>query len=373
MPDKSKIYSNLQKIERKIIRVFNPNPVLEDEASIQQQLDKDIQQQLDKDIAVNFGLWQPLPITYPGTGKGIKIGEKTYPSLAVASTALQDHQTLLIGEGVYTEPLVINRNHVQIIGSGRVVFDGASAEGKAAIITKGKQITISNIECKNIAVADQNGACIRSEGAGLTVEHVYFHDSEQGILSSNNQSLRISDSRFEKLGKNGRAHGIYIDGGEVLIDHSWFIASKSEGHEIKSRASKTVIKNCVIASLSAVDSRLVDVSNGGELVIENSVLEKGPQSANATAIGYGLEGITHQQNAIILEKNVVILERDGHNVLLDARPEGQVPVKIVGNIIVSKDEQVIDGLNWLFSSRQEARMGEYPQLPVLENQQKPLK
>ncbi|MDD5272200.1 MAG: hypothetical protein PHU14_05725 [Methylovulum sp.] len=347
------------KIAEKIILAFNPNALVEEQVRGQQQL--------DQDIAANFAPWQPLddgPISVPA--HNIMIGNRHYPSLAAASAALQDKQSLLMGEGVYNEALVISQNDVQVIGVGRVVLDGASAEGKAAIITKGRQISISNIECKNIAVADQNGACIRSEGQGLTVNHVYFHDSEQGILSNHNVRLQITDSRFEKLGKNGRAHGIYADGGEVLIDDSWLLAAVSEGHELKSRAARTIVRHCVIASLTARDSRLIDIPNGGELLIEDSVLEKGPESSNDSAIGYGLEGISHTLNSITLKKNVIILERGRFNNLLAQSADKPLPVAGIGNIIVSKDPVAIDGLNWVYASRDEAKLAAYPKLPVLE-------
>ncbi|MFZ2449389.1 MAG: right-handed parallel beta-helix repeat-containing protein [Methylovulum miyakonense] len=329
-----------------------------------------LKEQLANDIAGNFGEWRPLPHFEPVAAGQVSVDDILSSSLSDAMANLHDGQLLVIGSGTYREPLVVTANNVTIIGSGRVVFDGATAEGKAAIVTKGKQITISNIECKNIAVDDLNGACIRSEGGSLTVDHVYFHDSEQGILASNNQYLHISNSRFEKLGKYGRAHGVYVgEGGELLVENSLFLASVSEGHEIKSRASKTIIKNSVLASLNADDSRLIDVPNGGELLVVDSVLEKGPQSVNATAIGYGLEGIKYGLNSITLKKNVIILERDGQNALLDKPAKEPIPLRVVGNIIVSKDEVDVQGLNWPYLSRQEAKLEAYPKLPVLEAKQ----
>lgn len=359
--DKSIIYAVNEKIEKKIRLAINPNALIDEQ--------KQLSQQLDNEIATNFGQWQPLPEKYSVEPRTVKIGDLTYKSISEATANLRDNQVMLIGEGTYLEPLVIKKNNVKVIGSGRVIFDGASAEGKGAIITKGNNIAITNIECKNISVRDQNGACIRSEGTDLSVEHVYFHDSEQGILSSRNEYMHIIDSRFEKLGKNGFAHGIYIDSGELIIENSQFIASVSEGHEIKSRARKTVIKNSVIASLSSGDSRLIDIPNGGELIISDSVLEKGPQSANGTAIGYGLEGMKHTQNEIIIKKSVIILERNRLNKLFDIRADAHLPVTTANNIIVSKEDLDIEGINWVYSSRKEANINNYPYIPVLENSQ----
>jgi len=319
--------------------------------------------QLDREIAINFAPWQPLYDFKIPPGI-ILVSGMPYHSLKEAQAALRDGDVMVMAEGIYTEPLVIVKNNVEVRGSGRVVFDGASAEGKAAIITKGKDISISNIECRNIAVPDQNGACVRAEGDGLVVDHVYFHDSEQGILSGNQQTIKIIDSRFEHIGKLGLSHGIYIGGGELFIADSLFLAAKSEAHGIKSRAAKTMITGSVVASFSSVDSRLVDVSNGGELVIEHSVLEQGPKSANSTAIGYGLEGFRYSENSVRLEHNVIILEREGNNKLLDAAPaRTDYGIKIENNVIVSKNKIAVAGSNKVFASRQEAKMAAYPKLP----------
>lgn len=363
--DKSIIYAVNEKVEKKIKLAINPNALIDEQNQLRRQL--------DNEISTNFGQWQPLPEKDPVEPGTVKIGGSVFKTIREASASLQDDQEMQIGQGTYLEPLVIKKNNVKIIGSGRAVFDGINAEGKGAIITKGNNITIANIECKNISVSDHNGACIRSEGANLIVDHVYFHDSEQGILSSSNEYLHITDSRFEKLGKNGFAHGIYIDSGELIIENSLFIAAVSEGHEIKSRARKTVIKNSIIASLSSNDSRLIDIPNGGELIISDSVLEKGPQSVNSTAIGYGLEGIKYNQNEIIIKKSVIILERSRFNKLLDINKNIQPLITAANNLIVSKQELDIGGVNWIYSSREEAKINAYPYIPILENYQKTVK
>lgn len=356
--DKSIVYAVNEKIEQKIRLAINPNALVDEQNQLKRQL--------DNEIAINFGQWQPLAEKYPIEPGTVKVDNSIYKTLAEASANLRDNQVMVIGEGTYREPLIIKKNNVKIIGAGRVTFDGVSAEDKGAIITKGNNITITNIECKNISVRDKNGACIRSEGANLTVEHVYFHDSEQGILSSHNEYLHIIDSRFEKLGKNGFAHGIYIDAGELIVEKSQFIAAVSEGHEIKSRASKTVILNSVIASLSSGDSRLIDIPNGGELIIANSVLEKGPQSVNSTAIGYGLEGVKHTRNEITINKSVIVLERNKFNKLLDISADSHPLVTTTNNIVVSKQDVDIEGINWVYSNRKEANINDYPYIPVLE-------
>ncbi|MDD4914838.1 MAG: hypothetical protein PHW13_07350 [Methylococcales bacterium] len=315
-----------------------------------------------KQIAENFGVWTPRS-TAPAAALSISIGGKPFATLQDAAKALNPGDTLDLGPGVYKLPLVISQSQVTIAGHGRVVFDGPTAEGKAAIIVRGKDTRIVNIECKNIKVPSGNGACIRMEGENLTLDHAYFHDSEEGILTGPQPGLvSIRDSRFELLGMNGQAHGIYTGGGELDIQDSLFLASVNEGHEIKSRSPVTKIQRTVVASLGSHDSRLIDIPNGGLVTIKDSVLEKGRQSVNGTAIGYGLEGMAFSNNYLILKNNIIILERTGPNHLLQIK-EGSIAPVLVKNLIVSNEDVDYGDANLQYTSRRKAGLAAYPYVP----------
>lgn len=321
-----------------------------------------VQYSLEEEILANFPAWQANenPSLEPS---GIHIGHRSYETLTEAASSLRDGETLTIGAGIYTQPIVIEANNVTIVGNGHVVIRETAAEGKGAIITKGNNINITNIECRDIEVSDNNGACIRHEGANITLKHVYFHNSQQGLLTGPNPgSVVIEDSRFEQLGKNGQAHGIYVGGGDLSIHKSLFIAAKGEGHEIKSRAAITRITDSIIASFSSTDSRLIDITDGGILEIFNSVLEQGPSSSNSDMIGYALENRSYPNNSIELANNVFILERTGSNTLLHRHPDSKMPV-LRNNMIVAKENPELPGFNLIFETRKEAGLGEYPILP----------
>src|SRR5690606_29444700 len=151
---------------------------------------------------------------------------------------------------------------------------------------------IEGLECSGISVRDRNGACVRLEGRDLTLRGVNFHDSEQGVLSGGNNGLvEIEDSMFNRLGEGGQAHGIYIGGGDTALSvrHSHFLDTRNEGHAIKSRAPVNTIRDTVIASLDQVDSRAIDLPEGGRTIISGNVIEEGPNSSNWDSIGVGLE------------------------------------------------------------------------------------
>lgn len=321
---------------------------------------------IQTELNTNFPPWTPvqLPATNP---EARVIFSHQFPSLQAAANDLHDGDVLKISNGVYQQAIVIKASNVVIEGEGHVVLDGKAAGNKAAIVNKGDFNEIRNLECRNIRVQAGNGACVRHEGEHLKLTHVYFHDSQEGILTGNTPGrVEIEDSRFENLGYRGQAHGVYTNGGQLRISNSLMLSAKSEGHEVKSRSEITIIENSVIASLSSKDSRLVDVPAGGELVISGSVLQKGPNSSNQDAIGYGLEGIKHTNNHITLTENIFLLERQNGNVLLNARPR-PASLTTEKNVIIAKHDPELTGMNLYFESREHAGLEAFPALPkVLE-------
>ncbi|MBB1126266.1 hypothetical protein [Thiospirillum jenense] len=313
--------------------------------------------------------WQPLPLlitSNPPTPNTARIGDRTFDLLTDAAAALQPDDTLDIGAGIYNTPLVITADNVTIIGHGHVILEHGTAEGKGNILIKGNGVKLRNIECRLISVPDRNGACVRLEGENLFLDHVYFHDGEQGLLTGGLPGfVHIRDSRFERLGAGGLAHAVYMGKeGKLLIEKSWFLASKDQGHEIKSRAHMTTISDSLIASLSGDDSRLIDISNGGQLVVENSILAQGPNSSNGDAIGFALEGSAAPgQENVILRNNVILLERHGNNRLLHLGND-QVQVTVTDNVIVSEQPTGYESGNMIFKTRAELGLPPYPALPL---------
>lgn len=260
-----------------------------------------------------------------------------FPSLGEASASLRDGDTLRLLPGIYREALVLRAHRVTVIAERGARIDGATAEGKAALVIKGDDTRVEGLECSGIAVPDRNGACIRLEGRNLTLRDVHFHDSEEGLLTGGNPGIvRIESSLFERLGRDGQAHGLYIGGGRLEIVKSAILSSKEEGHEVKSRARETLISDSVVASLDGESSRAVDLPHGGVVTIERSVIAHGPSAANRDLIGFGVEGNLHPVNRLTIRDSVLILERRGGNVLVNARtPPGTVQIR--GNLIVGRD------------------------------------
>ena len=304
----------------------------------------------------NVWVWKPA---------NVADGDATAPPPPVRPLfeQLKPGDTVTIPAGVYQEAATISADNVVIKAHG-VHLEGVAAEGKAALVVKANDVTIEGLECSGINVPDRNGGCVRLQGRNLTLRNVHFRDSQNGIMTWNQDSgtVLIEDSKFERL---GRAHGVYVGRGptHLVIRRSSFLSSKAEGHEIKSRAAKNTIEHNVVASLDGVDSRLIDLPEGGVNVIRNNVLAKGPASSNQDLIGIGLEGQRHPVHAsssTVIENNVMILERPQGNVILQER--GVPPARVEGNRIIGGRRAPLSGNTW-FPDRAAAGLPKYPALP----------
>lgn len=302
----------------------------------------------------------------------ISVDGTLYNDIAAAQSAIQPGSLVVLGSGVYSQGLYIGHDDVTVQGSEGTHFKGAAIQGKGTFVVDGNNVVIEGIECSGVSVPDQNGACVRQQGQDLMLSNVYFHDSEQGVLSAQGSGkLTIEYSRFEQLGKAGRAHAVYSNNDSLEIRYSRFYSSKDQGHEIKSRAPRTLIEYSEIASLSGVDSRLVDVSNGGALTIRNSVLEQGPNTSNYQLIGFGLEGMTNSvAPSVVLENNIVLLERANGNVFLGLPSDSSgISISITGNDFIGeakfndKAQHNIPANNRLFTDRTSYGLGAFPELP----------
>lgn len=298
----------------------------------------------------------------------VLVDGKSYSTILSAQNAIKENSRVYLTKGFYSG-LKISADNVEVIGTRNVIFD-SPIEGKAAIIVDGDSVTIENVECYGIKVSDNNGACVRQQGKDLTLRGVYFHDSQQGILSSHGTgSLTIEFSHFENLGKAGRSHAIYSNNERLIVRDSTILNSVDQGHEIKSRAKSTIILNSIVGSIDSEDSRTIDISNGGTLKIDNSILLQGRNTRNRQLIGYALEGSSKERdNTVIISNSMFILERVGPDEILLAPKKLNVSMSIERNVIIG--EQLIDMESYpdnrYFSSREEAGVkGGVPSLDTL--------
>lgn len=254
-------------------------------------------------LAVCTGCQASAGVIDVGPGRSLEL-----PSQAAAIAKPGD--TIRIASGVYRDCAVWRASNLTIEGNGTgATIGGRSCAGKGVFIIDGDDVTIRNLTFADASVPDRNGAGVRAEGRNLTIENSHFIDNENGILAAKIASgtIRVLGSEFRGNGKCAPkcAHGIYVGTiGMLDIERSRFLG-QHEGHHVKSRALRTVlIGNSIADGPAGNSSYLVDVPNGGDLLVQNNTMEKGRHSENAdTAISIGAEGVKNPTHELIIRGN----------------------------------------------------------------------
>ena len=134
-------------------------------------------------------------------------------------------------------------------------------------------------------------------GRNLTVVDSSFSNSEHGILAGGKtdpkSTLTVLNSSFSNFhSPSGRAltHAIYVGKsiGGLVVENSTF-EKVGKGHYIKSRAESTIVRRNVIDDRNGRGAYLVEAPEGGQLVVEDNDLIKGPNAENPAAIAHGHE------------------------------------------------------------------------------------
>ena len=262
---------------------------------------------------------------HPAAARTLEVGPgKPYAQPSQAAAAAQDGDRILIADGEDFDCGTFPQNNLTIEGAseaGAVITDKACG-GKASLVISGANVTVRSLTLTRVRVPDGNGAGIRAEGKGLTVDHVRFVNNQEGILAGDipGGTIVVRGSEFTRNGSCERscAHGIYVGNLALLrVEGSTFRGTR-EAHDIKSRAARTeVVGNDIADGPDGTASYEVDIPNGGSVVVSGNQIEKGPKAGNHTAmIMIGEEGITQATREITVEGNTVRNDGDYATVLV---------------------------------------------------------
>lgn len=292
---------------------------------------------------IQVGLFA-LAISAPSlaSAKVVEVGaDKQYkqPSAGIAAAAPGD--TVRIGPGQYFDCAIVPQDRLTIEGSGdATILTDKTCAGKALLVIDGDKVIVRNMTLQRARVADRNGAGIRAEGGDLTVENVRFLNNENGILAADNPraTIRVTRSNFISNGRciGACSHSLYIGQVKLLhVDHT-VIFDTHEGHGIKSRALRTeVVDSNIQDGPAGSSSYLIETPNGGALVVERNVLEKGRLSQNqANTIMIGSEGVSQPTGEITIRGNTFTNSQDRPTTFVTNRTA--TPAALSGNTFKGK-------------------------------------
>jgi hypothetical protein len=274
----------------------------------------------------------PQSVIRVGPGREVK-----RPS--AATQVARDGDLVEIDAGVYDGDAAVwrqNRLTIRAIGGrAQLRADGAHAEGKAIWVIKGGDTTVEGIEFSGAKVPDQNGAGIRLEGAGLTVRDCFFHDNENGILTGANPAsdIVVERSEFAHNGYgDGQTHNLYIGGVRSFTLRSSYVHHAIVGHNVKSRALKSVIAyNRIMDEKDGRSSYAVEFPNGGIALMVGNVIQHGPDTENSTLVSFGAEGLKNPRNELYFVNNTAVNDRPAGGRFLFVRSGADI-VRIVNNL-----------------------------------------
>lgn len=272
-----------------------------------------------------------------------------YKTIAAAVAASQDGDVVQVQAGTYTNDFATINTKITLEGVGgtvHLVATEAPTDGKA-IITTNTDVTIKNFEFSGAAVADGNGAGIRYQAGDLVIENSYFHDNQDGLLtsSSSDGTITIRNSEFSHNGTgDGYTHNLYVGEIAKLTVEDSFFHDAVVGHEIKSRAEETVITNSRIADGdNGTGSYSIDLPNGGVATITGNVIEQGAKSDSPHIIHFGGEGSVYAGSSLTISDNTVLNDLSSASARLLVN-ETSVTAEVAGNTVYGLTaDQIVTG------------------------------
>lgn len=282
------------------------------------------------------------------TGRVLNVGPgQVLATPSAAAAAAQNGDVIRIAAGDYRGDVATWRqDNLTLCGVGgraRLFADGKSAGGKAIWVVSGSNTTIDNVEFRNAAVPDLNGAGIRAEHGGwLRIRNSGFFDNENGILTNSGaSSLVIEGSEFARNGRgDGYTHNLYVGQIDRLTVSASYFHEAKVGHNLKSRARESIVENSYLMDgATGTASYLADFPNGGRVVMRGNLLHKGPNAQNPSAISFGAEGLAHATNTLELTHNTVAITRSGGAFV--AAHAGTQSVNLKGNLFAGTGNQAV--------------------------------
>ena len=223
-----------------------------------------------------------------------------FATVLAAVAAAHGGDDIQIKPGTYTNDFPATVSGLTIEGVGgmaKFVATTPPRNDKAQFVTSGN-VTLRNIEVSGVAVSSDsggNGAAVRYQGGNLLLDHVYFHNNQEGLLAADDPagSVMIRFSEFASNGNTYLQHNVYINNvGTTMVDNSYIHDVLGNGSEFRSRGAKTTITNSRIVDLQHADNYVIDLPAGGVVLLRNDVFEKAAGATNPIMVHYAPDAIT---------------------------------------------------------------------------------
>jgi len=238
-----------------------------------------------------------------------------FATLGDALKAAVSGDTIAVKAGTYTNDFGTVSANVSIVAVGGLVHEVATVPppDDKGILTVNANLSIEGFTFTggSDGSPDGNVAGIRLQNGNLDVSYCSFTGMQEGLLADpdTTASVVIDHSYFLDNGAgDGYSHNLYVGAVHSLLVTNSVFEGAVVGHEIKSRAAFTTIENnTIIDGPTGTGSYDIDIPNGGVAVVENNIIEKGPDASNDFAIHFGGETqYSYAQNSLDVSGNTII-------------------------------------------------------------------
>ena len=284
------------------------------------------------------------------SGRVLAVGPgRPYAKPCEALTAAADGDTVEIdAAGSYDgDTCAFHANDLTVRGvNGRPKIDarGNYAWGKGIWVITGKRVVVDNVELSGARVPDRNGAAIRLDGMHLTLRNSFFHDNENGILTSNDgeSDILIENSEFGHNGNgSGSSHNLYIGRIASLIVRNSYSHDADVGHNLKSRARVNTITYSRFSSTrpgemgstaSGEPSYEIDLPNAGIAYLIGNVIEQPASNQNSNMVSFGVEGASNPGKNLYVVNNTFINDDSSNGMFLLVGGDVNTPALVQNNV-----------------------------------------
>jgi hypothetical protein len=223
----------------------------------------------------------------------------------------------------------------------QTIVTGPTCGDRGLFVFTGNDITVRGLIFAHARDTWHTGAGILMEGANLSVENSVFLDDENGILAGGpgNSVVRVRHALFKGDGscQGPCAHALYAGAhiARLEVVDCMFLATHV-GHDIKSRARATLVQDSRIEDgPDGNASYLIELPDGGDAVIVNNLLQKGPNTANReVAISIGTEGNVNPTRTLVVRGNR--FTSDLPEPVTFVRNLTQTPARLTGNTLTGR-------------------------------------
>jgi len=205
---------------------------------------------------------------------------------------------------------------------------GMTISNQKGIFDAQESLELDGLVMKGAKVPDKNGTAVRgSNNVSIKLTNCEIFDCEMGILTGTGGKVELSDCNiYDNGASDGQSHEIYVGpADELVVDSCILVAGNKSCRPLKSRAKQTTVLDTHMKGSPSRDTRIVgsvvDICEGGEVLIENSIIESIPGTPITALLSYAFENTNAGVGTVIL-CNVKVIDGRGNGGSIESRNSG---------------------------------------------------